>query len=157
MSSIHLIRHGHAGHRSDFDGPDRKRPLTKKGEREAAAIARELADEGIDLVWSSVFTRCRQTVAPLAEAARVEVLDHDGFTEGGDGDVALDALLAAVAQGRTVAACSHGDVIPRVVEVAVQRGARLIGPSSPAKGARYRIDVADGRVSTLTHVATPDV
>ena len=40
MPSIHLIRHGHAGHRSSFDGPDRRRPLTGRGEREAVAIAR---------------------------------------------------------------------------------------------------------------------
>ena len=157
MASIHLIRHGHAGHRSDFDGPDQQRPLTKRGRRDAEALARDLADEGIDLVWSSTFTRCRQTVAPVATAARVEVLDHDAFTEGGNGDTALDALLVAVANGHTVAACSHGDVIPRIVEVAVQRGARLHGPSSPSKGARYRIEVADGRVATLTHVPAPDV
>lgn len=157
MTSIHLIRHGHAGHRSDFDGPDRQRSLTKKGEREAAALAHDLADEAIDLVWSSLFTRCRQTVAPLAEAAGVEVIDHDALTEGADGDTALDALLAAVAKGCTVAACSHGDVIARIIEVAVQRGARLDGLSSPSKGARYRIEVLDGCVSTLTHVPAPAV
>lgn len=157
MPSIHLIRHGHAGHRSDFDGPDRKRPLTGKGEREAKAIGQELGGNGIDLVWSSPFTRCRQTVQPLADAVDAEVVDHDAFNEGGDGDVALDALLAAVADGHIVAVCSHGDVIPRIVEVAVQRGARLHGPSSPSKGARYGIDVNEGRVTTITHVPAPKV
>ena len=67
-----------------------------------------------------------------------------------------EVLLAAVGEGRTVAACSHGDVIPEIVAAAVRRGAELVGPSTPKKGARYECDVADGRIVRLVAVAAPD-
>ncbi len=154
---IHLIRHGHAGHRSEWDHDDALRPLVGRGRREAKAIAAALAAEPIDLVWSSTFVRCRETVEPLARGHGVKVEDNDLFTEGGYGPPALDALLAAAAEGRTVAACSHGDVIPLVVSTALRRGARLAGPPSPAKGARYVLEVVDGQVARITHVGRPDV
>lgn len=153
---IHLIRHGHAGHRSDWDGDDALRPLDKRGEREAQAIAAQLVDAAIDVVWSSHFVRCRQTVLPLAEARGLEVVDHPLFAEGGAGPLALEALLTEAAAGRAVAACSHGDVIPALVETALRRGAALIGPPSPAKGARYELEVDDGMVVCITHVPRPD-
>lgn len=154
---IHLIRHGHAGSRANWDGPDETRPLSKRGRKEAAAIAAQLAGSGVDLVWSSGFVRCRQTVDPLAVELGLTVLDHATLAEGGAGPPALDALLDAHLAGNTVAACSHGDVIPLVVEAAVRRGAKLSGPASPPKGARYALDVADGQVVRLTFVARPEV
>ena len=154
---IHLIRHGHAGNRSEYVGNDAERPLSGRGPGEAVEIGRQLAHAGIDLIWSSEYVRCRQTVEPLAAELGLEVIDHPALAEGGDGPTALDALLEAVAQGHTVAACSHGDVIPAVVQTAVRRGAVLHGPPSPAKGDRYEIEVVDGRATHLTHIPRPRI
>ena len=154
---IHLVRHGHAGSRSAFRGDDADRPLTGRGQREAKEISRQLSDAGVDLVWSSFFVRCRQTLEPLADSLGLPVVDHQALAEGGDGRTALDALLGTAAEGHTVAACSHGDVIPALVDAAIRRGAVLHGPPSPAKGDRYEIEVVDGRVVSLTYVPRPDV
>ena len=154
---IHLVRHGHAGSRSDYDGDDSQRPLTKRGRREAEEIAHQLKGSGVDLIWSSWFVRCRETLGPLAEDLGLDVSDHPAFAEGGYGPPALEALLAAVAEGHTVAVCSHGDVIPALVDTAIRRGATLDGPPSPAKGARYETDVVDGQVVRLTHIPRPEV
>lgn len=153
---LHLIRHGHAGHRSDWHADDELRPLVRRGEREAEAIAAQLTGQPIDVVWSSAYVRCRQTVEPLARDRGLEVVTHPAFTEGQAGPPALDALLAAAAEGQAVAACSHGDVIPAIVVAAVRRGATLVGPPSPAKGARYELEVVDGQVARITHVGRPD-
>lgn len=153
---IHLVRHAHAGSRSRWDGPDEHRPLSDKGWAQARAIGKDLRKAGIDLLWSSPYLRCRQTLEPLAERLGLEVADHDLLAEGGWGPPALDALLEAAAAGRTVAACSHGDIIPAVIDAAVNRGARLVGPGSPSKGARYECEVVDGTIVRIVHVPAPE-
>ena len=154
--SLHLIRHAHAGSRTDWTDDDELRPLSERGEQQAAAIAEALADAGIDLLWTSSYVRCRQTLQPLAATLGRTVDDRTELAEGAWGTDALEVLLAAVGEGRTVAACSHGDVIPEILAAAVRRGAELIGPSTPKKGARYECDVADGRIVRLVAVAAPD-
>src|SRR6478609_6826599 len=117
---IHLIRHAHAGSRSAWDKADHKRPLSTRGEAQAAAIADALADAGIEELWTSPSLRCRQTLIPLAEATGIEV--------------------------RVVDVCSHGDVIPAVVATATRRGADLEGPRAIGKAGRYVCTVEDGQV-----------
>ena len=154
--SIHLIRHAQAGSRARWEGDDELRPLSDRGERQAELIATALAPAGIDEVWTSRYVRCRQTVEPLGAALDVQVHDHATLAEGGWGTDALDALLAAVAEGRTVAACSHGDVLPSLVAAAVRRGATLVGPPAPKKGGRYTCTVVDGQIDRIIGYPPPD-
>lgn len=153
---IHLVRHAHAGSRQHWEGPDRVRPLSDRGERQAGAIAEELADGGIDRLWSSAYDRCVQTFEPLGRRLGLEIEPQDDLAEGGSGAKAFEALLAAADAGHVVAACSQGDVIPAIVEEAVRRGATLDGPANPKKGARYEITVADGTPTHLHYIPPPD-
>lgn len=154
---IHIVRHAHAGSRSRWEGDDALRPLSAKGELQVVGITDALAREPIDAIWSSHYLRCRQTVMPLAEKLGLDVVDHDELAEGAYGTDALDALLAAANAGRTIVASSHGDVIPEVLAAAVRRGAELIGPTSPSKGARYVLTVEDGAVTKAVHHPRPEV
>ena len=43
MTELHLVRHGKAGRRDQWDGPDDLRPLSNTGQRQAAAIKKVLA------------------------------------------------------------------------------------------------------------------
>lgn len=153
--SIHLIRHAHAGSRKRWEGPDDQRPLSERGRVEAGLIDLDLADAGIELLVSSRFVRCTQTLEPLAERLGLPVATSAALAEGGAGAAALDELLRVAGDGRTVAACSHGDVIPALLATATGRGAHLDGPVSPAKGARYELHVDDGRVTSIVHVPAP--
>ncbi len=152
---IHLIRHAHAGHRKGWLGSDQERPLSARGEREAAMLADCLGQAGVDRCWSSPFVRCRQTLEPLADATGAKVRDRRTLAEGADGTTALDELVQAAEAGHTVAACSHGDVIPRMVVAALEGGAELTGPASPAKAGRYELTVVDGCVDRLLYVPAP--
>lgn len=152
---IHLVRHGHAGSRRDWAGDDEARPLSTKGRRQAESIARDLSGTGVDLLWSSRYARCIQTLEPMADQLGRSIVEHPLLAEGAPGPDALDALLVATADGHTLAASSHGDVIPAILSEAQTRGAHLHGTSAPRKGARYVLDVVGGAVTTITHVDQP--
>jgi 8-oxo-dGTP diphosphatase len=154
---IHLVRHAHAGSRADWDDDDELRPLTDRGRAQSEAIADALEGTGIDVLWSSRYLRCRETLAPLGDRLGLTVLDHPTLLEGEYGPPALDALLAEAEAGRVVAACSHGDVIPAIVAAAVRRGADLEGPAAIQKAARYELTVVDGAVTRLVYVPRPTV
>lgn len=153
---IHLVRHAHAGSRRNWPRADEERPLSRRGEAQAAIVSRQLAGDGIDTLWSSPYVRCVQTLEPLAEEAGLTVEVLPCLAEGGSGAVALDTLLGAAGAGHTVAACSHGDVIPAIVAEAVRRGAELDGPAALVKAARYQLTVRKGRVRRVTHIGAPD-
>lgn len=121
---IFLIRHAHAGHRSP-GGRDIYRQLSPRGQERADELARALADQGAVRILSSPATRCVQTVAPLAELAGVVVEECQPLWEGSGIDEALD-LLAIEGPG-CVVACSHGDIIPGVIEL-------LAGMNVPVQG-----------------------
>jgi phosphohistidine phosphatase SixA len=70
---ILLIRHAWAGHRTDWEGDERPRPLDERGRRQAAALVDLLADYDVDRILSSPAARCVQTVEPLAAARGLDV------------------------------------------------------------------------------------
>lgn len=163
---IHLVRHAHAGNRSEWIGDDSERPLSEKGRSQSDAIADALAadlatnlvdHDGSVALWSSPALRCVQTLEPLGDLMDLKVRSLDELAEGGDGDTALDLLLASAEQGTVVVACSHGDVIPAVVAAAVRRGATLDGDLEPRKGARYVVTIEGGTVTHLEHIARPEI
>jgi broad specificity phosphatase PhoE len=55
--------------------------LTELGERQAAALARSLANEDIDLLYASTLTRTQVTAAPLAAARGLGVEVLEGLRE----------------------------------------------------------------------------
>ena len=138
------MRHAKAGSRSRFDGADASRPLTAKGHEQARRIAAALDDTRFDRLLTSPATRCRQTLEPLGDALGLTVDEESMIAEGAAGDEALDALLAITELAPSIAACSHGDVIPRAVAEAHRRGATISGQTSPSKGSWYELET-DGR------------
>jgi len=67
---LHLLRHAHAGDPEKWTGPDEKRPLSKRGLRQAERLAAFLADHGVqvDLLLTSPKLRASQTADSVAEA-----------------------------------------------------------------------------------------
>ena len=138
--SLVLVRHGHAGSRSDWDGPDDLRPLDSRGQKEARRLAEVLPLFGPVAVASAERTRCRQTVEPLAEAMglRVHSLPELGEEEFSDdpqtGLLAIERLLTPRAGPGVTVVCSQGGAIPSVLmALGVQcEGSRVHPPA--AKG-----------------------
>jgi phosphohistidine phosphatase SixA len=105
--SLLLNRHAFAGHRSDWQGDDRFRPLDERGRRQAEALVDALADYELDTIVSSPYTRCVQTIEPLAEARGLEIeLDEQ---LGADRLEEVPEVLERL-KGQNAVVCTHGDL-----------------------------------------------
>jgi phosphohistidine phosphatase len=95
-----LVRHAKAepGH------PDDLRPLTPAGRERALALAAELAELEPDAVVSSPLLRARETAAPIAEAASVELLLDERLAPGASAE---DVRAAVAGRGDTVVVVGH--------------------------------------------------
>lgn len=120
-----LIRHGHAGQpRVEHD---RYRPLTDEGRDHANGLAQSLQSTLVTRVLSSPATRCMQTVEPLAALLGVEVLETENLWEGTPINDVLKLLNLIAAEGTDTVACSHGDIIPEVIEHLGHQGVEVQG------------------------------
>jgi broad specificity phosphatase PhoE len=79
MKQLLLIRHGqpHEGHAQWPGDP----PLNEQGLGHARLLARRLASEGIDRIYSSTQRRAADTAQPLAEILGLDVTALDGLCE----------------------------------------------------------------------------
>jgi phosphohistidine phosphatase SixA len=131
---LYVVRHGHAGGRSAWAGPDDERPLTRRGRKQAAGIADQLSAVGLSRLVSSPAMRCMQTLEPLADRLGLRVTADDRLLEGAGADEAL-ALAAELSKERTAAAmCSHGDVIPEMLRILNAGTTRFKDPLMWPKG-----------------------
>lgn len=111
--TLFLLRHAQAGSRGRFDGEDLVRPLSSEGRHQAADIVGALRELGITGVLSSPYRRCIETAAPTAAALGLRVAIEDCLAEGPSAH-AID--LARKFALSDVVFCSHGDVIPAILE-----------------------------------------
>jgi phosphohistidine phosphatase len=68
MMDVYFLRHGDAGKKEAWTGPDRERPLSKEGLEQSreTAVAFAALKPGIALVISSPYLRARQTAEAFA-------------------------------------------------------------------------------------------
>ncbi|MDK3257708.1 NUDIX hydrolase [Blastococcus capsensis] len=141
-----LVRHGRAGHRHEFEGPDALRPLDGKGRRQAQRLAEALPLFNPEAVTSAPPLRCRSTVEPLAERIGLGVHDRPELGEerfAEDPQAALTALerlfVPRAGPGVTVV-CSQGGVIPSLLQALGVHGHDVPGlPPPAAKGSVWAL------------------
>lgn len=119
--TLYVVRHAHAGKRSEWTGDDRLRPLSTRGEAQALAIAGALAPSSPERILSSPAVRCVQTVQPLGEKLGVAVVEEDRLFEGAS-TAEVAELVDELAGAAAAVLSSHGDVIPMVLRLLVERG-----------------------------------
>jgi 8-oxo-dGTP diphosphatase len=153
--TLRLLRHALAGARDDWDDDDRVRPLSKKGKKQAEAIAAALAGAGIERIVSSPFRRCIQTVEPLARVTKANVEKSRALAEEADVDAAFSLLESLI--GANAVLCSHGDVIPALVNRLVTAGLTLESPFYCAKGSIWEVEVDRGKFTSGRYFPPPEV
>ena len=108
------------------------------------------ADRRPTRVLASPATRCVQTVEPLARQAGLTVEEEPALWE----DVWLDEVLGLLNRVRddktpqskssVVVMCSHGNIIPAVVERLARDGAKVFGRGCE-RASIWRIRLIEGR------------
>jgi len=153
--TLYLLRHATAADRKKWQGDDARRPLTKKGRRQAEAIARSLAGAGIERILSSPYDRCVQTVGPLATIIGASIETSPLLGEEPD----LDAAYALVDDlvGANAVVCSHGDVIPALINRMMWAGLELSSRFYCSKGSIWEVWVENGKFTTGHYVPPPEV
>ena len=140
---IYLVRHAKAGDRRSWTGDDTTRPLSGKGWKQAEAIADRLARKGASELRSSGYVRCMETLQPLADKLGTEVIDEPRLFEDEPFEPVLE-LLEEVPDGAVL--CSHGDIIPAVVQALHRRGMEVDTPADWRKGSVWMLKRSKGQI-----------
>lgn len=144
---LYIVRHADAGSRSAWTGDDERRPLSRKGRRQAAGLVDVLAGAEVTRLVSSPSLRCVETLDPAAARLGLTVETDRRLAEGGRGDEAL-ALAEELLRGDDVGAlCSHGDVIPDLLSELKIRGVAFHHDLTWPKGSAW---VLSGNGATWT-------
>lgn len=153
--SIHVVRHAKAGDRSEWEGPDELRPLSKKGAGQARALTDVLVGCPVKRILSSRYRRCTQTVEPLAASIGIDVETHPALAEEADPDQTWK-LLEELA-GVEAVVCTHGNLIGPILDRLHRCGAELVTDRwTCKKGSVWTIDVgADGDFAQARYSPPP--
>ncbi|MBL8925479.1 MAG: NUDIX hydrolase [Pseudonocardia sp.] len=162
-SVLLMVRHARAGSRDRWDGPDRLRPLSKTGRKQAQAIARLLPSYGPDCISSAPLVRCRDTVAPLADVLGLPIADEPLLSEVSyrdDPDATLKRLHELASQAGGVAVvCSQGGVIPTMIATLAREARQPVNvdvddvPSK--KGSVWVLGLRDGALVSADYLDRP--
>lgn len=152
--TLFVVRHAHAGQRSAWTGDDRLRPLSERGEGQARGIAADIVPAAPTRIVASPATRCVQTVTPLAEKLDLEVLVDDRLFEGASRGEVSDLLLDVRDVDAVV--CTHGDVVPILLDLLVDAGMRPERNLVWQKGSTWTVERHDGAWGRGRYAAPPD-
>ncbi|MFD2768452.1 NUDIX hydrolase [Micromonospora eburnea] len=121
--TVLLVRHGHAGKRGTWTGPDHGRPLDAQGWAQARTLADLVAVVRPVRLLAASARRCVQTLDPAAALLDLPIEVTGDLDEPKPGQQPDECVLAAAAlittlavAGEPVAVCSQGKVIPGLLE-----------------------------------------
>jgi broad specificity phosphatase PhoE len=154
---LYVVRHAHAGSRSAWDGSDDDRPLTRRGRKQAAAIADQLADVDILRLVSSPAVRCVQSLVPLGDRLRLKVEEDARLLEGASGGEALALADELRDTGGAAVVCSHGDVILEMLRAWNAGPTRFEDPLVWPKGSTWVLTWDGERWARARYLPPPDV
>ncbi len=143
--SLYLVRHASAGSRT-LPPADIERPIDDEGEAQAERLCDMLAPLLIDQILSSPARRCIQSVQPLATKLGLHIERSDALYEDQPVPPALSLLRRLAAAESSAVLCTHGDLIPLLLDALALDGVPLAG-NGCAKASIWMLAVTDGRIS----------
>jgi 8-oxo-dGTP diphosphatase len=152
--TIYLVRHAKAGDRNAWAGDDELRPLSGRGHVQANGLLDVLRDAEFQRVLSSPYVRCMETVVPIAAARRMAVEPADALAEG----ASLREALALVHKhaGHGAVLCTHGDVMPMLLEHFAAHGVDIGTSPQWPKGCTWALETdTTNEVRTVRYIPPP--
>ncbi len=104
-TTIYVVRHAE---RAD-DGTENDPSLSESGRDRAQHLARMLAEVDLDAVYSTDYTRTRQTVGPSANALQLDVMMYESAA-------ALAERVRTDLAGKAVLVAGHSNTVGSIVE-----------------------------------------
>lgn len=138
--ALFAVRHAKAGKRDRSHPEDHKRPLDKRGWRQAEGLVELLAEYPLDRLLSSGHLRCTQTLEPLAEERGLPIEERQELQEGATREEAI-ALMNELRD--RAALCTHGDVLEELFGDAGQKGSSRV------------VELRDGAPVVLEYLPPP--
>lgn len=159
MMELYLLRHGLAGDRETWSGPDSKRPLTDEGLKKTDRIAKGMAKMKLsfDVILSSPYERARQTADIVAKrCGAADLVEINEYLEpGGDQRLLVEELSKRFAD-KSVLLVGHEPDLSTLISVLICGSERaFIGLK---KGGLAKLDVNDpsyGQCASLSWLMTP--
>lgn len=149
--SLILVRHGRAGSRSRWDGPDDLRPLDGKGTDQAEMVGRTVPSLAPTRLLSAPPARCLQTAEPLASRTGMMIetsaLISDHCWES-DPEAAIDRLHRLAIKGERVVAVSQGKVMEAALNSMLPKRSASYATK---KGGMWVIGASDHRIVTYDY------
>jgi broad specificity phosphatase PhoE len=152
--AVFLVRHAIALGRSEWNGDDALRPLTKRGERQALGLVDILGADDVRRIHASPAVRCVETVRPLGTKLGLEIEPDGTLFEGSGTRKAIELAEAMAERKGDSVLCSHGDVIPEVLRRLIRDGMHAPHDLHCAKGSTWRLDW-DGKRFSAAHYLPP--
>lgn len=152
--TIYLVRHAKAGVRNVWEGDDRLRPLSGRGHLQARGLLEVIADAPFDRLLSSPYVRCMETVVPLSGERGVAIEPVDALAEGATLDDALALVQKHTAHGAVL--CTHGDVIPMLLQHYADHGVDIGAAPQWPKGSTWALETdATDEVTSARYLPPP--
>lgn len=120
-----LLRHAKATPRTDWKGPDGKRPLLPIGFTQARSLVPLLSAFGIKRVVTSPWMRCLTTVQPYADSRKLTVIERLALSEHGNAngpDRTRKVVHKLVESGESSVLCSHRPSLPTILDALAEYG-----------------------------------
>jgi phosphohistidine phosphatase SixA len=138
-----LVRHGDAGAKGSWGGPDVGRPLSPAGFQQAEGLVLRLEDYPVERILCSPTVRCQQTVQPLARdrLLRIEPLAALGV----DADPSEILELFWDRRLRNAVLCTHGEAIGWLFAQLIGQGLVDPEPLGWPKGSAWLLHRTDWR------------
>ena len=151
-----LVRHAKAGSRHRWHGDDRDRPLSPPGRRQAEQLVARLDGYRPGRVLSSPYLRCVQTVTPLARAWGTDVVVTPDLAEGATKE-GLRLARRLMDDDESAVLCTHGDIVPVILEAAADDGVDLgLAPVWP-KASTWILHAEGNRWAQAEYLPPPSV
>jgi phosphohistidine phosphatase SixA/ADP-ribose pyrophosphatase YjhB (NUDIX family) len=149
-SRIYLVRHAQAGVKAQWKGKDHKRPLDRRGRKQAIDLAVRFKAHPITRILTSPYQRCLQTAKPLENAIRLTAeTDRRLSVDGNAGDV---LKLIRELRGEAAIIITHGEVISAVIGSLAADGLDLDGPMEWKKGSVWVLEAEKGKIRSGRYV-----
>jgi 8-oxo-dGTP diphosphatase len=113
-----ILRHTKALERGDWDDDDSLRTLSDVGLEQAEFLIEHLRAFSIDEIYTSNYTRCVQTIAPLANARSMNITEVPNLNEEvfeSDPERSISFANALKQDEKNILICSHNPVIPTML------------------------------------------